>query len=223
MSQSSFIPHFPVLTGLSTFTHSCCPSPSVLHILYACYHCRWQAMPTKRKSKLEEMRRKVWVSCNYIVITKHSWHFSPSGSFSDSRITSSPGRPAGYVVPNCQTHVGLSVKTLPLYFGKNWFLVSVDLWCYLYMLGIMWCRCVVEECNCKSSVFCPYQKETFEGLSQEALSLCIQSLKTASALITQRKVCNYSDLYYLVSCFSQAHRIYLISLIRYCPVRACLL
>ena len=39
-----------------------------------------------------------------------------------------------------------------------------------------------------SKPFCLIQKETFEGLSQEALSFCIQSLKTASALITQRKV-----------------------------------
>lgn len=38
------------------------------------------------------------------------------------------------------------------------------------------------------NLFAFIQKETFEGLSQEALSFCIQSLKTASALITQRKV-----------------------------------
>lgn len=95
------------------------------------------------------------------------------------------------------------------------------------IVSLSWWICdVIFSCwvSCKSFFFCPFQKETFEGLSQEALSLCIQSLKTASALITQRKVWNYLDLYlvYFVLCFSQAHRIYLISLIRYCPVRACL-
>ncbi|KAJ7330669.1 Golgi transport complex subunit 3 [Desmophyllum pertusum] len=69
-------------------------------------------------------------------------------------VTSSFSRPAGHVVPNSQAHFGVSLKALPLYFGKDCFLD--------------W-------------------KETFEGLSQEALSLCIQSLKTASALIAQRK------------------------------------
>ena len=189
------------------------------------YDCRWQVMPTKSKSKLMEKKRNLWVGYNkFEVIMKHSGHFSPSVLFSDFRITSSPGRPAGYVVPNCQTYTGLSLKTLSLYFGKNCLLVLVDLWCYFLMLGIMWSKCIVQQCNCKSFFFCPFQKETFEGLSQEALSLCIQSLKTASALITQRKVWNYLDLYlvYFVLCFSQAHRIYLISLIRYCPVRACL-
>lgn len=211
-----------MLTDLSTFTHSCVPSLSFLRVLYACCHRRWQVIPTKRKSKLKEKRRNLWVGCNnFEVNTKHSWHFSPSVSFSDFRITSSPGRPAGYVVPNCQTHPGVSLKTLPLYFGKNCLLVLVDLWCYLYMMGTMWSRSVVEQCNCKSFFFCLYQKETFEGLSQEALSLCIQSLKTASALITQRKVCNYLELHHLVLCFiSQAHRRCFVSFIRHCPVRA---
>lgn len=192
-----------MLTDLSSVSHH-----PLFCVLYACCHCRWQVILTKRKSKLKEKRRNLWVGCNNLeVITKHSWHISPSVSFSDFRITSSPGRPAGYVVPNCQTHAGVSLKTLPLYFGKNCLLVLVDLWCYLYMMSIMWSRCVVEQCNCKSFFFCLYQKETFEGLSQEALSLCIQSLKTASALITQRKVCNYLELHHLVLCFiCQAHR-----------------
>ena len=50
-------------------------------------------------------------------------------------------------------------------------------------------RFLAEMQPVKMSLFlCIIQKETFEGLSQEALSLCIQSLKTASALIAQRKV-----------------------------------
>lgn len=61
------------------------------------------------------------------------------------------------------------------------------------ILGILWSRCVVNiAVHRLIFLFCLYQKETFEGLSQEALSLCIQSLKTASALITQRKVQNYA-------------------------------
>ena len=116
-----------------------------------CCHCRWQVMPTKSKSKLMEKKRNLWVGYNnFEVIMEHSWHFSPSVSSSDFRITSSPGRPAGYVVSNCQTHTGLSLKTLSLYFGKNCCLVSVDLWCYFFMLRIMWSRCVVQQCNCKS-------------------------------------------------------------------------
>ncbi|XP_073255255.1 conserved oligomeric Golgi complex subunit 3-like [Porites lutea] len=51
----------------------------------------------------------------------------------------------------------------------------------------MWYPTVRRTLVCLSKLYRCISKETFEGLSQEALSFCIQSLKTASALITQRK------------------------------------
>lgn len=51
----------------------------------------------------------------------------------------------------------------------------------------MWYPTVRRTLVCLSKLYRCISKETFEGLSQEALSHCIQSLKTASALITQRK------------------------------------
>jgi len=123
-----------VLIGLSTFTCSCCPSPPFICVLHVCCFGRWQVMLIKRKRKLKEKRRNLWVGGNsFEVITKHSWHFSLYVSFSDFRITSSPGRPAGYVVPNCQTHTSLSLQTLPLYFSKHGFLVLVDLMLFLHI------------------------------------------------------------------------------------------
>jgi len=123
--------------------------------------------------------------------------FSPSVSFSDFRITSSPGRPAGYVVPNGQTHTCVSLKTVPLYFGKSACFVGPSVMIFRHA-GYLCSRCAAMQLLIILH-FCLYQRETFEGLSQEALSLCIQSLKTASALIAQRKVQNCLHLYILIN------------------------
>lgn len=145
---------------------------------------------------MKEKRKNLQVSCNnFYVVTKDSWHFSPSVSFSDFRITSSPGRPAGYVVPNGQTHTCVSLKTVPLYFGKSACFGGPSVMIFIQVMwNILWSRCAALQLLIILH-FCLYQKETFEGLSQEALSLCIQSLKTASALIAQRKVKNYKYTY----------------------------
>ncbi|XP_032237953.2 conserved oligomeric Golgi complex subunit 3 [Nematostella vectensis] len=51
----------------------------------------------------------------------------------------------------------------------------------------MWYPTVRRTIVCLSKLDRCISKETFEGLSQEALSACIKSLKIASALITKRK------------------------------------
>ncbi|XP_058965587.2 conserved oligomeric Golgi complex subunit 3 [Pocillopora verrucosa] len=64
---------------------------------------------------------------------------------------------------------------------------SVELPGALADLQGMWYPTVRRTLVCLSKLYRCISKETFEGLSQEALSLCIQSLKTASSLIAQRK------------------------------------
>ncbi|XP_020896480.1 conserved oligomeric Golgi complex subunit 3 [Exaiptasia diaphana] len=51
----------------------------------------------------------------------------------------------------------------------------------------MWYPTVRRTLVCLSKLYRCISRETFEGLSQEALSVCIGSLKIASALITKRK------------------------------------
>lgn len=58
-------------------------------------------------------------------------HFVTFCLIHDCRVTSSFSRPAGHVVPNSQAHFGVSLKALPLYFGKDCFLDWVGLRCLL--------------------------------------------------------------------------------------------
>ncbi|XP_031565571.1 conserved oligomeric Golgi complex subunit 3-like [Actinia tenebrosa] len=64
---------------------------------------------------------------------------------------------------------------------------SAELPAALADLQGMWYPTVRRTLVCLSKLYRCISKETFEGLSQEALSVCIQSLKLASALITKRK------------------------------------
>ncbi|KAL9965707.1 hypothetical protein ACROYT_G029547 [Oculina patagonica] len=74
---------------------------------------------------------------------------------------------------------------------------SVELPAALADLQGMWYPTVRRTLVCLSKLYRCISKETFEGLSQEALSLCIQSLKTASALITQRKDAINGHLFFI--------------------------
>jgi len=123
------------------------------------------------------------------------------------RIASCPSWSARNVVSNCPTYSGLSLQTLPLHLGKSatylkicvmtFILLSLLSFSFLFMIlwpslfsdnpSILNVFTLYDYCPLQN-LFAFIQKETFEGLSQEALSFCIQSLKTASALITQRKV-----------------------------------
>ena len=129
------------------------------------------------------------------------------------RVASCSSRSARNVVSNCPTYSGLSLKTLPLHLGKSamhskicgmtFFTIKLTLLQFLVhdplafsvFTHLPWGdnRSILNlftlyAYRSLQNLFAFIQKETFEGLSQEALSFCIQSLKTASALITQRKV-----------------------------------
>ena len=120
------------------------------------------------------------------------------------RIASCSCWSARNVVSNCPTYSGLSLQTLPLYLGKSALHLKICVMTFI-LLSLLSFSCLftylpwgynpsilnvltLYAYRSLQNLFAFIQKETFEGLSQEALSFCIQSLKTASALITQRKV-----------------------------------
>ena len=56
------------------------------------------------------------------------------------------------------------------------------------MTGVWWPSGRVLVCMISLPLYFYFQKTTFQGLSQEALNLCIQSLANAKDGITKRKV-----------------------------------
>ena len=84
---------------------------------------------TKRKNNLEKKRRSLLVSYDQ----KHyhtQMHLSNISSpvlflFFVCRVTRSVSGPSGYVVPNSQTHTGVSLKTLSVHLGEDYYLLWV--------------------------------------------------------------------------------------------------
>ncbi len=90
----------------------------------------------------------------------------------------------------------------------------VVMWCAVLCCAVLCCAvlccvvlcCDVMWCDVMCVLSCPVlQRAVFQGLSQEALSACIQSLLKASDIIQKNKVSVYAPVYSTITQKSHMH------------------